>query len=920
MIKHLSRLMLIALPVSLLFVFIGITSAQEPDPTNGDNNPSEGDEIIYSYRIHLPLAGSYSSRNGVVFSALDESYPLREDFDSSEGFSFKRPDKIYIDNGLVHWNISRSGGQQFVYRDIPAFSGDVKLTVRGQVNWWNNNCTVRAGIGDGFDDRGYHDGISVNFGFFGGGCRTNGPIITASGVALEAQERSCNFTGNWLWINGGTPYTAELIISEGSAALSAEGVGVSPANPVYDGVYDTLYVGYNGTGDWPSCSGTIDWMMVEPLGEVNNPPLLSPDSQSLVVDEGQIARMNGIVEDEEGDAFTLRSTKGAYDGEVFGSVVDNGDGTWSWKFPTTDGPDESALVFITATDVKGDSAYTSFDLTVNNVEPIVSVGGDHKVVVGEYFTAYGSFFDPGKDEWKPAVHYDDCKSYRQLPIFNEQNNFKLKMKYPKTGIYEVTVKVTDVIKGDDTDPAGYGSFKVEVISPEDASSNLINKIDNYVDNGVFNNGNDNILKKKINDAMAHLNNNDYEKAEKALDKFYKQVENYQNAGKITEEEARSLFEPVTAIKNAIIIQRPVISKPLRELAGDKFSIGTAVLSGCLYKEFKNGETKGDELYTNTLKKEFNIVTPEYEMKFAHVKPKYEEPYNFDDFEEIVEFAENHDMKVRGHALLWYNSMPKWFIDGEYGELDPRNLIIDYIVTLLDEIPEGKTLPYKDRVFAWDVVNEGFGDEGNIREDKILYPLFGKEGLRQLYIELFKLVNDKDKDGLLFYNDYSMESADWKQVTKFYRVVKFMEELKDNNVTNLGVGFQMHLSLDWNLADSIAFKGKLLTLKLLGIKAHITELDVRIPEPIYAGDMDKDRKKQAEIYEDVLKSCLQASNCEAFVMWGFTDRYSWIPEQDPDPEKTNWPDCVIAGCGYALIFDEVYEEKEAYWKISNLLNQ
>jgi hypothetical protein len=130
-----------------------------------------------------------------------------EDFNSSSGFSQTDPD-VYIANGKVNWTIYRDKGDQYIYKNIPAFSGDVRLTVVGQIESWTNNCNVRAGIGEGLGS-----GISINFGFFGGGCATNGPVVTASGVTLDYSENNCNFTGNWLWITSGTPYTAILTIS-----------------------------------------------------------------------------------------------------------------------------------------------------------------------------------------------------------------------------------------------------------------------------------------------------------------------------------------------------------------------------------------------------------------------------------------------------------------------------------------------------------------------------------------------------------------------------------------------------------------------------------------------------------------------------------------------------------------------------------
>jgi endo-1,4-beta-xylanase len=52
-------------------------------------------------------------------------------------------------------------------------------------------------------------------------------------------------------------------------------------------------------------------------------------------------------------------------------------------------------------------------------------------------------------------------------------------------------------------------------------------------------------------------------------------------------------------------------------------------------------------------------------------------------------------------------------------------------------------------------------------------------------------------------------------------------------------------------------------------------------------------------------CLSAENCKAFVMWGFTDRYSWIPS-------------FFEGYGSALIFDDSYGPKPAYYALWRFL--
>ncbi len=193
--------------------------------------------------------------------ALEERYPLIEEFDSAEEFTSTDPD-VYIENGRVYWTIHVDEGLQYVYRSIPAFSGPVRLTVVGQVDWASNNCYVKAGIGSGLA-HGEH--IAVTFGFTGGGCSNRGYIIHAKGVELRYRSDGCSFTREGVpWISGGQQYTAVLTIAD-TSTLEIDGVGSYQVTPIYDGIYDTLMVGFPGPGDWPSCGGSIERIIVEPL-------------------------------------------------------------------------------------------------------------------------------------------------------------------------------------------------------------------------------------------------------------------------------------------------------------------------------------------------------------------------------------------------------------------------------------------------------------------------------------------------------------------------------------------------------------------------------------------------------------------------------------------------------------------------------
>jgi endo-1,4-beta-xylanase len=57
-------------------------------------------------------------------------------------------------------------------------------------------------------------------------------------------------------------------------------------------------------------------------------------------------------------------------------------------------------------------------------------------------------------------------------------------------------------------------------------------------------------------------------------------------------------------------------------------------------------------------------------------------------------------------------------------------------------------------------------------------------------------------------------------------------------------------------------------------------------------------RQAEVYRDILRVCLEAPACTALVLWGFTDKYSWVPHFS---KADDW----------ALIFDAEYRPKPAY---------
>lgn len=295
-------------------------------------------------------------------------------------------------------------------------------------------------------------------------------------------------------------------------------------------------------------------------------------------------------------------------------------------------------------------------------------------------------------------------------------------------------------------------------------------------------------------------------------------------------------------------------------------IGTAVLDKPLMD---------DSLYARTLAREFSMITPGDVMKFGtvHSKPDI---YDFSKADTIVKFAEANGMKIRGHTLVWHYHLPHWLEKGNWSREELIEILREHIFEVVGH--------YKGQVEAWDVVNEAVSSNGSLRKS-IWFRVIGPE-----YIDMaFRWAHEADPKALLFYNDHSSEILKRKSDA----IYKLVRDLKSRGVPIDGVGLQMHIQLTkppkpQDVAVIIE------RLSNLGLEVHITEMDVRIKKPF----TDEKLKSQAQIYHDILEVCLAHPNCKAFVMWGFTDRYSWIPH-------------FYSGTGGALIFDESYNPKPSY---------
>jgi endo-1,4-beta-xylanase len=322
----------------------------------------------------------------------------------------------------------------------------------------------------------------------------------------------------------------------------------------------------------------------------------------------------------------------------------------------------------------------------------------------------------------------------------------------------------------------------------------------------------------------------------------------------------------------------VESKTLRQLADERgILIGTAAGSSPFLK---------DEQYKQVLAEEFNVVTLENELKFSNVHPQ-KEKYNFLVPDVMVKFANENNMEVRGHTLVWHNGNPDWLMNKDYTKAEMKAILKEHIQTVMKR--------YKGKVYAWDVVNEAFDDEGKLRKN-IWLEKIGPE-----YIELsFQWAYEADPQALLFYNDFRNEGMN-KKSDAIYKMAK---NLRNKGIPIDGIGFQMHTSIKTNL-NYAKIEQNFKRLSDIGLQVQITEMDVKT----YTSDASYDDKMedQADIYSKALKVCLKVDNCSAFVTWGFTDRYTPIPAR-------------VGTDDYPLLFTSEYQRKPSYQALHDVLSQ
>lgn len=287
---------------------------------------------------------------------------------------------------------------------------------------------------------------------------------------------------------------------------------------------------------------------------------------------------------------------------------------------------------------------------------------------------------------------------------------------------------------------------------------------------------------------------------------------------------------------------------------------------------------------------FSGITPENQMKPQFVHPA-EHLYDFEQGDIIADFAEENNLLLRGHTLIWHNQTPDWFFKDGDGPVS-RSLALkrmkEHIYTVMGH--------YKGRTYAWDVVNEAVSDNA---EEPVIRQAPWLAAIGDDYVEYaFRFAREADPAAKLYYNDYN--ECDPVKSRKIYDLVK---SLIDRGIPVDGIGMQGHWNIYAPEPDKIRRAVELYAS--LGVSLQITELDISMflfdDRTAYEKVPDELLELQAERYEEIFKLLREYRDLFTGVtLWGIADDDTWLSDF-PVKGRRNRP----------LLFDDEHKPKKAF---------
>ncbi len=316
-------------------------------------------------------------------------------------------------------------------------------------------------------------------------------------------------------------------------------------------------------------------------------------------------------------------------------------------------------------------------------------------------------------------------------------------------------------------------------------------------------------------------------------------------------------------------------------------------------------------HAQLLAKHFDSIVSGNDMKWQFTEPT-EGQFTFATADSEVKFAQQHDMLVRGHNLVWANGSetPSWVFLEEDGKtpLSASNPAdVQLLTQRIQSHIKALVQHFGTAVYVWDVVNEPLDpSQPDCLEHGPFYQVLGP---RYIDIALEAAREYAPPGTQLFINEYGLAGQ-----SRLECMIRLIRNLRRHDVPLDGIGHEMHTHIDYPPPSAEYRSFELLHRLFPGLKQQVTELDMSV----YASNDNTSNyganggsvppsllAEQGWLYKgyfDVFKALARRHALAAVTLWGMADDNTWL-----DTFPVNRLD-------EPLPFDQLLQAKPAYWGI------
>ncbi|WP_313104138.1 endo-1,4-beta-xylanase [Brevundimonas sp.] len=306
----------------------------------------------------------------------------------------------------------------------------------------------------------------------------------------------------------------------------------------------------------------------------------------------------------------------------------------------------------------------------------------------------------------------------------------------------------------------------------------------------------------------------------------------------------------------------------------------------------------DKALRAAILRDCEVLTPEIHLKWNSLEWRKGQ-FHFAPVDDLLTFADDNGLRVRGHTLLWDQSTPDW---AKHEMLERRDwrLMSEHFSRVLGR--------YGSRIEEWDVINEPIDTQAGARNLRrnTFFRAFGPTYIERAMEE----ARTHAPKAHLVINDYGFEYGNPVDKARRQAFVALARRLRAANVPLDGVGVQAHLDLSKGPIDTVGLQEMAKAMIDLGLDITVTELDVKESEAA-APTTARDQKVADETrrYLDVM---LAFPEVRGVVTWGLTDKFSWLTEQIDARAR------AAHGVNRGLPYDDAYSPKPMYWALNESL--